>query len=183
MGICQTPALFYCYWDKPIGLEGEDPYHTFCKHCSSEYGQAPEYCSDYHNETACDSDRCIVSGYGCPSGADCHCYWENNQCKQAVHRTGPNPNECCSCSITYGTCNQGCTGQQNSREKNIFCNNCLETPGTNCSTYGQQPIECIGCSFKQDRFPFFMPWQILIVLALLSAYYILIIFKKKKLVR
>ncbi len=178
--ICHT--LNGCYWDKPIGLPGEDPYKTFCKHCFLQE-QGPETCSDYHNQTACEADRCSVANYEC-SGTNCKCKWEGSgsaaHCIQTYETQGPSgSDECCSCSSTYGTCDQGCPNQENSRLKTTTCTKCdPSNQQQTCSI--QPPNECIACSFRTNKFPFFMPWQILIVLALLSAYYILMIKKKKK---
>jgi hypothetical protein len=167
-----------CYWDKPIGLPGENPYTTFCKHCFLNE-QGPDTCSDYHNETACNADECGVAySPNCP-GSTCSCQWSSGACRQSYSVTNPsNPNDCCSCSVSYGTCEQGCPSQENARLKTTICQKCepLNTEQT-CSLLPSS-TECLACSFKTNKFPFFMPWQILIVIAILAAYYLLVTLKK-----
>lgn len=186
LSVCQTSALWYCYWDKPSGLTGENPQATFCKHCYDDT-QKPDTCSDYDNQSACTSDRCLVSLNNCPSGASCSCSWKplESKCVQAITSGSGNnnqgTNECCSCSVSYGTCDQGCQGQENSRVKTTTCSACPSSGSIQyqCTTMTSS-TECVTCSTKQGRLPFFEPWQVLIVLSLLTIYYIFIIKKHKK---
>lgn len=192
-------AGFFCYWDKPDGLPGENPPATFCKHCTDE-NQKPYSCSDYDNMSTCKSDRCHVSNVGCPSGAlSCNCEWNisSSKCYLDTSHTGSSPDDniCCDYSISFGTCEQGClingNTQENSRKKTttcigectgMICNrpyNCTLTAQPD-GTPSETKTDCIDCGISKTTLPFFTPWQMILVILLVSVYYIINIKKNRK---
>ncbi len=165
-------SIFFCYWDSP-----EIP---FCKHCIGQQG--PSECLDYNHEKACEygnTDKCgIGSGcFGALSGAyDCYCNWESISEECLLKYTlEPNTGECCSCSYSHGDCDS-CDGKTNHREKITTCVPC--NVGDECSI--TEPIrECIPCAIVFKPLPFFSWWHVLIVMSILTIFYIFI-FKRKK---
>ncbi|MCX6742442.1 MAG: right-handed parallel beta-helix repeat-containing protein [Candidatus Pacearchaeota archaeon] len=184
-GNCQgNNNQFTCFWDLGRNPPLNDSYH--CERCFAVNG-TPISCSNYINRSACEKttsplqDACEI-GSGCPgapSGAyDCNCIWKANACQLSFNLSsggGSGGSQACTLNLTVEECSIGACGTN--KKMVIYQYSNATNPGT-CFLPDQ--TSCVRCGVETERMPFFAPWQILIVLGLLAAYYSFFIIKKKK---
>jgi hypothetical protein len=173
---CQSNSAF-CFWDLGREIPLIAPYH--CEACHA-VNNIPTVCGDYRNVNACQktltTDACGIGAScpGAPAGArDCACVWQSNACQLSFNLSsgggnGGNNPQSCILNITVGQCG---TTQCGTNKKQVIYDysDPFGSPLGSCALQDKQT--CVRCGVAPERMPFFMPWQILIVLGLLAAYY------------